>query len=91
MARVEREREELLGVVRCLPAWTRRRVDGGSEVRRETRCRRVVTGVDEGMVMGIARGKGVSYIGKVRQGEVGEGHTFAREELDEDLLVINWF
>ena len=41
-------------------------MDKGSEVRRETRCRRVVTGVDEGTVTGIAGGKGVSYLGKVR-------------------------
>lgn len=32
------ERVELVedGVVRCFPAWTRRREDGGREVRRES-------------------------------------------------------
>jgi len=54
MARVDRERGALVGVVRCLPAWTRRRVDGGAEVRRERRWRRVEIEVEAGMVRGIA-------------------------------------
>jgi len=37
IVRVDSERGALVGVVRCLPAWTRRRVDGGAEVRRERR------------------------------------------------------
>lgn len=50
----ERESEELADVVRCLPAWTRRRVEVGAEVRRERRWRSVVIGVADGIVRGIA-------------------------------------
>ena len=42
--------------VRCLPAWTRRRSDGGREVRRERSWRRVEIVVDAGRVSGIAIG-----------------------------------
>lgn len=42
------------GVVRCFPAWTRRREVGGREVRMERSWRRVVMVVDEGMDNGIA-------------------------------------
>lgn len=55
MARVDRERGALVEVVRCFPAWTRRRVDGAAEVRRERRWRRVEMEVEAGMVRGIAR------------------------------------
>ena len=41
-------------VVRCFPAWTRRKSDGGIEVRRERSCRKVVMVVEGGMVRGIA-------------------------------------
>lgn len=45
---MESERAALVGVVRCLPAWTRRRVDVGAEVRSERRCRSVEIGVEGG-------------------------------------------
>ena len=50
--------DEIFGdVVRCFPACTRRRSDGGIEVRRERSCLRVVMVVEEGMARGIARDK----------------------------------
>ena len=42
------------GSVRCLPAYTRRREEGGRLVRRASREWRVATVVDSGMVMGKA-------------------------------------
>lgn len=54
------ERVELAeeGVVRCFPAWTRRREDGGREVRRESSWRRVVMVVEEGMERGMTSDHG---------------------------------
>ena len=40
-------------VVRCLPAWTRRREEGGRVVRRERSWRSVVIVVEEGIDKGI--------------------------------------
>lgn len=51
--RVELADEE---VVRCFPAWTRRREDGGREVRRERSWRRVVMVVEEGIERGMTSG-----------------------------------
>ena len=49
--------DEVLGeVVRCFPEYTRRRSDGGIEVRRERSCLKVVMVVEEGIVRGIAGG-----------------------------------
>lgn len=42
------------GVVRCLPAYWRRKEDAGREVRRERRWRSVAIVVDEGIVRGTA-------------------------------------
>lgn len=53
--------DEVFGeVVRCFPACTRRRSDGGTEVRRERSCLRVVIVVEEGMLRGITAGELVS-------------------------------
>ena len=41
-------------VVKCFPACTRRRSDGGTEVRSARSCLRVVMVVEEGMLRGIA-------------------------------------
>ena len=41
-------------VVRCFPPWTRRRSDGGREVRSERSCRRVAIEVDKGMIREMA-------------------------------------
>lgn len=38
----------------CRPAWINRIDDAGAEVRRESRCWRWATGVEEGMVRGMA-------------------------------------
>ena len=55
--------DEIFGfVVKCFPACTRRTSDGGTEVRRESSCLRVVMVVDEGIVRGIARGKLASVL-----------------------------
>lgn len=42
--------------VRWWPAWTRRIEEVGADVRRESRCWRVVTGVEKGIVRGMADG-----------------------------------
>lgn len=41
-------------VGRCFPKWTRRRDDGGSEVRRESNWRRVGIVVEDGIFSGMA-------------------------------------
>ncbi len=50
--------DEVFGdVVRCFPACTRRRSDGGTEVRSERSCLRVVIVVEGGILRGITAGR----------------------------------
>lgn len=57
-------------VVRCFPACTRRRSDGGTEVRRERSCLRVVIVVEDGMLRGITAGGLASVFTRGKGGDV---------------------
>ncbi len=62
--------------------------EAGAEVRRERRCWRCGRGVLDGIVRGIA-GKGKRLVGGGGwDGGKGVGRTFAREELDEDVVGV---
>jgi len=52
---------------RCLPAWTRRRVSDGRDVRTERSVRRLSTVSEEDTVIGIAD-KSLAKIRKTRCG-----------------------